>query len=504
MSLSTTLYSAEQTRELDRIAIEDFAIPGYTLMQHAGQVTFDAILQKFPDSKSLCVVCGTGNNGGDGYVIARLALQKGLAVQLIQLGNEQAIAGDALLAKQDFEKAGGRITIFEDAVFEGAVSQADIIVDAIFGTGLTREVTGQWADAINAINTISSHSANSPHVVAVDIPSGLHSDTGRVMVCCVQADLTVTYIGIKCGLVTGQARDYVGELLFDSLQIPDDVYKVLSQSEPPNKTIIPDDFITTVLKPRARCSHKGSHGHALLIGGAPGMSGAIHLAGEACLRGGAGLVSIATHPIHAAFLNLNRPELMVSAVEQASALAPLLQKADVLGIGPGLSQSDWGSALLTEVLSLKKPLVADADALNLLAKKPCYHDNWILTPHPAEAARLLSISTTEVEQDRYKSVLAIQQQYGGVCILKGAGTLVTNGEKIAVCTAGNPGMASGGMGDILTGIIVSLLAQGLSLFDAAKGGVELHAQAADLAAKNGERGLLASDCFPFIRELVNA
>ncbi len=498
MSLNTTLYSAEQTRELDRIAIEDFAILGYTLMQRAGQVTFDAILQKFPDSESLCIVCGTGNNGGDGYVIARLALLKGLVVQLIQLGNEQAIAGDALLAKQDFEKAGGRV-----ALFEGAVPQVDIIVDAIFGTGLTREVTGQWADAIDTINT-SSHSANSSHVVAVDIPSGLHSDTGRVMGCCVQADLTVTYIGIKCGLVTGQARDYVGELLFDSLQIPDDVYKKLSQSKPSNKTIIPHDFITTVLKPRARCSHKGRHGHALLIGGAPGMSGAIHLAGEACLRGGAGLVSIATHPAHAAFLNLNRPELMVTAVEQASALAPLLQKANVLGIGPGLSQSDWGSALLTEVLSLKKPLVADADALNLLAKKPLNRENWILTPHPAEAARLLSVSTTEVEQDRYKSILAIQQRYGGVCILKGAGTLVTNGEKIAVCTAGNPGMASAGMGDILTGIIVSLLAQGLPLFDAAKGGVEVHAQAADLAAKNGERGLLASDCFPYIRELVNA
>ena len=498
MSLNTTLYSAEQTRELDRIAIEDFAIPGYTLMQRAGQVTFDAILQKFPDSESLCIVCGTGNNGGDGYVIARLALQKGLAVQLIQLGNEQAIAGDALLAKQDFEQAGGQI-----ALFEGAVPQVDIIVDAIFGTGLTREVTGQWADAIDTINT-SSHSANSSHVVAVDTPSGLHSDTGRVMGCCVQAELTVTYIGIKCGLVTGQARDYVGELLFDSLQIPDDVYKKLSQSKPSNKIIIPHDFITTVLKPRARCSHKGSHGHALLIGGAPGMSGAIHLAGEACLRGGAGLVSIATHPAHAAFLNLNRPELMVTAVEQVSALAPLLQKANVLGIGPGLSQSDWGSALLTEVLSLKKPLVADADALNLLAKKPRNCDNWILTPHPAEAARLLSVSTTEVEQDRYKSVLAIQQRYGGVCILKGAGTLVTNGEKIAVCTSGNPGMASAGMGDILTGIIVSLLAQGLSLFDAAKGGVEVHAQAADLAAKKGERGLLASDSFSYIRELVNA
>ena len=499
MSLPVTLYSSSQTRELDRIAIEDFGISGFSLMQRAGQATFDYVLKAYPLTKSFCVVCGPGNNGGDGYVIATLAKEVGFDVSLIQLGDKQAIGGDALLARQAFLK-----TASIESEFDEHLLSADIIIDAIFGTGLTRQVQDHWANVITSIN--NNRSLINNKVLAVDVPSGLNSDTGRVLGTCIKADVTMTYIGVKSGLVTAQARDYVGKLEFNDLQIPSAVYKKLSPQS--NKRIISETILQDKLKPRLRCSHKGNHGHVLLIGGALGLSGAIRLAGEACLRTGAGLVSIATHPAHSDQLNLARPELMVSAVEQADALLPLIDKASVIAIGPGLGQSNWAKYLLAFVLQTDKPKVLDADALNLLAqssppKKIKNNNNWILTPHPAEAARLLSEETQKIEQDRYKSVNAIQEKYGGVCILKGAGSLIFNGKETAVCTAGNPGMASGGMGDLLTGIIAGLLAQGLSLSDAAVAGTYLHAKAADLAAEDGERGMLASDLFPFIRKLVN-
>ena len=499
MSLATTLYSSHQTRELDRIAIEDFGISGFILMQRAGKVTFDLVLKTYPLTKSFCVICGTGNNGGDGYIIATLAIEMGFEVNLVQLGDKNSIRGDALLAREAFLKTG-----ITESKFEQHLLNADIIIDAMFGTGLARQIQGHWANTISSINEMRSLIGNK--VIAVDVPSGLNSDTGIVMGVCVKADLTMTYIGVKCGLVTGQARDYVGKLEFNDLQLPLETYEKLSPQ--PNKRIIPETILQDTLKPRLRCSHKGNHGHVLLIGGAPGMSGAIRLAGEACLRTGAGLVSIATHSSHASRLNLTRPELMVSAVEQADALNPLIEKASVIAIGPGLGQSDWAKDLLAQVLKTNKPKVLDADALNLLVKPSSSmnlsdNNNWVLTPHPAEGARLLSISTQDVELNRYESIGKIQQKYGGVCVLKGAGSLIADDKETAVCTAGNPGMASGGMGDLLTGIIAALLGQGMSLSAAAEAGTYLHAKAADLAAKSGERGMLASDLFPFIRKLIN-
>jgi len=505
MSLPLNLYTASQVRELDRIAIEEFGIPGYTLMQRAGQVTFDILQKSFPATESICVVCGTGNNGGDGYVIARLAVQAGLHVSLVQLGDSQSINGDALLARNAYLKTGAT-----DSVFDESLLDADIVIDAIFGTGLTREVTGEWSHVIGAINYCKAR------VIAVDIPSGLNSDTGVVLGCCVKADKTVTYIGLKSGLFTGQARDYVGQLEFDDLKIPADVYGHLASKSA--RELIPEQIIQQKLEPRPRCSHKGNFGHALFIGGAPGMSGAIRLAAEAGLRTGTGLVTVATHPSHAAWLNLGRPELMVTAVERAEELLPLIEKASVIAMGPGLGQSGWARDLFSYISEFDIPKVMDADALNLLSLSARKEKNWILTPHPAEAARLLfandfdvnanqfnskRFNTTLVEQDRYKSVAALQQKYGGVCVLKGAGTLVADREKIAVCPVGNPGMSSAGMGDVLTGVIAGLVAQGLSLSDAANTGTYLHATAADLAAQKGERGLLASDLFPYLQLLVN-
>lgn len=495
MSFALNLYSSSQARELDRIAIDDFGILGITLMKRAGQATFNALIKAYPATKSLCVVCGTGNNGGDGYIIAMLASNAGLKVSLIQLGNEELIKADALSARNEYLKTGAKGLGFDEELLN-----VDMIVDAIFGTGLSREVEGDWAQAIDAINQ------NKAKVIAVDVPSGLNSDTGMVLGTAVKADLTVTYIGIKSGLHTGQARDFVGKLFFDDLNIPQDVYKCLPDKV--STSIIPENILEKTLQPRLRCSHKGAHGYVLFIGGSPGMSGAIRLAAEAGLRSGAGLVSVATDATHADYLNNSRPELMVSGVQDAQALLPLIEKASVIAIGPGLGKSDWAKKLLLTVIKSEKPKVLDADALNLLAddlleKTSLDKNNWILTPHPAEAARLLKTKTKLIEQDRYQSISKLQKKWGGVCLLKGAGSLISNGVNTRVCIGGNPGMASGGMGDVLTGVIAALLAQGLSLFDAATAGVYLHAKAADLAAQKGERGMLASDLFPYLRALGN-
>jgi len=327
------LYSADQVRELDRIAIHDFGIPGFTLMQRAAKVTFDAILENYTelennsDSKSICVLCGTGNNGGDGYVIATLAINSGLKTNLIQLGGIDTIKGDALLAKDAFIKAGGIPSAFDETLLK-----TDIIVDAILGTGLTRNVRDDWLNIFNAVN-------NSPaKKVAVDIPSGLCSDTGNVLGACIKADLTVTYIGLKCGLFTGQARDQVGKLVFNDLEVPALVYEKLSTKS--NKSLIPQNLILDNFKPRASCSHKGHFGSVLLIGGGPGMSGAIRLAAEACLRSGAGLVHVATHPSHAQLINATRPELMVKGIEKPKDLNTLLNKVNTIVLGPGLGKSN--------------------------------------------------------------------------------------------------------------------------------------------------------------------
>jgi NAD(P)H-hydrate epimerase len=233
------------------------------------------------------------------------------------------------------------------------------------------------------------------------------------------------------------------------------------------------------------------------------MSGAVRMAAEAAARTGAGLVSVATREVHAPFLNLATPELMVRGVESVEALTPLLERATVIAIGPGLAQTTWSRTLLQALINNDLPMVLDADALNLLAQDPVPRKPWVLTPHPGEAARLLGIDTATIQQDRYSAATALQQRYGGVCVLKGAGTVVSSKDRITVCGSGNPGMASGGMGDVLTGVIAGLLAQGLSLVDAAELGVCLHAAAGDAAAESGERGMLATDLLPYLRRLVN-
>jgi NAD(P)H-hydrate epimerase len=257
-----------------------------------------------------------------------------------------------------------------------------------------------------------------------------------------------------------------------------------------------------LLGPRHPSAHKGDCGHVLVIGGNHGMLGAARLAAEAALRTGAGLVSLATRPEHAIAIAAIRPEIMAHGIVHAHELKPLLKNATVIALGPGLGQDTWAQGLLGAVLESRLPLVVDADALNLLAQEPQQRDHWVLTPHPGEAGRLLRRPASEIQADRLQAVKALQAALGGVVVLKGVGSMVFDGQDTGICTGGNPGMASGGMGDLLTGLIAALVGQGMNLTQAAQLGVCLHAEAADRAAEQGQRGLLASDLFPVIRGLV--
>ncbi len=487
--LPYTLYRASEVRELDRIAIEEQGIPGIKLMNRAGTVVFDELCCRWPKARRIVVVCGGGNNGGDGYVVARLAREKGLEVILIALSDPATLQGDANTAWGAAHVAGLTTASFTAE----RLQDADVVVDAIFGTGLDREVSGEWAAAINAIN------ASGVPVVAVDIPSGLHADTGRVLGTAIVAEVTVTFIGLKCGMLTGQGRDYCGTILFDDLGLPDAVYQQLPSSLqrfdwPQLKLLLP---------PRQRTAHKGAFGHVLIVGGNHGMAGAARLAAEASLRVGSGLTTVATRPEYVAAMAAARPEVMWRGVENSADLQPLLQRATVVAIGPGLGQDGWAQQLLDAVIESKLPLVMDADALNFLAQEPLRGEGWILTPHPGEAGRLLHCSAADINHDRFNAVNQLAQQYGGVVVLKGAGTLIAADGEVAVCCGGNPGMATAGMGDVLTGVIAGLLAQGLSLKQAAQCGVALHAAAADKVAIEGERGMMAGDLITCLRTLVN-
>lgn len=489
--LEHPLYRAAQMREFDRRAIEEQGIPGYTLMTRAAAAALRELRACWPRARRIRVVCGAGNNGGDGYVLARLAHTAGIDVRVGWLSDPAALRGDARTACLDAQAAGVAMAPFDIHVCD----DADVIVDALLGTGLERPVSGDWAVAVAAMNAAAAP------VLSLDIPSGLHADTGAVLGCAVRADMTVSFIADKLGLHTASGPECAGQIVLAPLDVPAAVFEGIEAAV----MRIDADWLHAVLPgPRARGAHKGAFGHVLVIGGQPGMSGAARLAGEGAARTGAGLVSIATHPQHAAVLNTGRPELMCHGVGSAADLKPLLERATVLAMGPGLGQSDWARGLLAAVWEARLPMILDADALNLLAQEPLRRDDWIFTPHPGEAARLLGCTAAEVQSDRPRAVRELHARYGGVSVLKGAGTLIADGSRCRLSTAGNPGMASGGMGDVLTGVIAGLCAQGMSLADAAAAGVLLHGLAGDAAARSGgERGLLAADLLPEVRRLVN-
>ena len=490
-TLPINLYRGSQVKILDRTAIEKHQIPASTLMAQAGKAAYQLLKQRWPEARRIAVMCGVGNNAGDGYVLARAAHEAGLEVMVYQVGDRSHLQGDALSASQVMQKIGCDLHSYEGQ----SLFDFDLVVDALLGIGINGEVKDHWRSAIEAINL-----SKAP-VLAIDIPSGLHPDVGQALGIAVRATATITYIGLKQGMFTGQGPEYAGEVHFEGLEVPKAVYD----------TLIPSAYLMHYrddrqrhLKPRRRAAHKGQFGHVLVVGGDHGMSGAVQLAATAAARSGAGLVSLASRSRHAVLFSSQQPELMCHGVETTEELAPLLARASVIAIGPGLGLQEWGQQMLRQVLDSPQPLILDADALNLLAQQPLARGNWILTPHPGEAARLLNCSVADIEGDRFTAIRELQKKYRGVIVLKGAGSLVIgDNERIHICGDGNPGMASGGMGDLLTGIIAGLKAQNMDTLQAAQVGVCLHAAAADAAAVDGERGLLASDLYPFIRRLAN-
>lgn len=491
-SLPSQLYTAEQVRQLDQQLIEQTPISAYELMKKAAAAAWQECQNHWPEAKTFNVFCGVGNNAGDGYVLATLARQAGHDVRVTALADPAALTAEAKQAADDWHAAGG---ISEPFDASRSPDSDDVVVDALLGTGLNRNIEGDWRQAVCWINE-----RHGKQVLALDIPSGLCANTGAVLGDAVRASVTVCFVALKLGLSTGYAADFRGQLVYADLGA-----KELAKTAEPEAACLQLDDFRHWLAPRRPSNHKGMHGHLFLLGGFQGYSGAILLAGEAALRSGTGLVSVATWPGHANQLNLGRPELMVRGVLDEDELLESAGRATVAAIGPGLGREEWGKQLYQAACELDVPKVVDADALYHLAEQPSHEDRRVLTPHPGEAAKLLGTTSLEIQKNRPQAVREIQRRYGGVVLLKGSGTLIaTPQQELFVCTDGNPGMAVGGMGDVLTGLIASLIAQGLPLRDATCLGALIHAQSADrLANAYGTRGILAGDLFPVLRQMVN-
>lgn len=488
-SLPAEVYSAAQVRAMDRHAIEKAGIPGYRLMQRAGAAALDAVRRHWPGATRLAIFCGTGNNAGDGYVLARLARAAGFEVRVAALSDPRRLGGDARQAYADFTAEGGRHGDFDATALAGS----ELVVDALLGTGIDRPVEGVWRDCIEWVNR-----AGLP-VLALDIPSGLDADTGLPHGAAIRATRTIAFIALKTGLFLGAAPDHVGSLELAGLEIPAGA----RHAEAPVLRRMDGRLAATALTPRRRTAHKGDHGRVLMVGGLA-MAGAVRLAGEAALRTGAGLVTIATSAPSAAAVFAARPEIIAHALRGRAGLAPFLAAADAVAIGPGLGVDRRARRLFEQAIDSGRPVVVDADALSLLAMRPRRHADWILTPHPGEAARLLGTDAATVQRDRLAAVKSIAERFDGVCVLKGAGTLVQARDELPwICDRGNPGMATAGSGDVLTGVIAALLAGGCAPALAAAAGVFLHAEAGDRAAREGERGVIAGDLIAGLHAVVN-
>ena len=493
MALPVALYSTAQVRALEAYAIESLGVSGYTLMKRAGEAALRYLRTRWPMSHRIVIVCGNGNNGGDGYVLARFAQAAGLTVTVLAAAAVEQLKGDAAQAYADFRASGGLVRPFAAE----HLTAGELIVDALLGTGLRGGVRTEAAAVIRAMN----HSGRP--VFALDLPSGLDGDSGTVLGDeAIRAEATVTFAGLKTGLFVGEGPEFAGTVFCDDLEIS----PAPSAQPAPRLTRIVEAEIQEALPRRPRSSNKGDFGRVLIVGGGSGMPGAARLAGEACLRVGAGLTTVAVAAENVAAIAAGRPELICVALTDASVLAEAIGRADVVAVGPGLGRSAWAQSALAVVLDSGKPLVVDADALNLLAEGGTAgaRDDWILTPHPGEAGRLLGASAQEIQRDRLGALERLVARFHGTIVLKGAGTLVgAPGRTPGVCERGNPGMATAGTGDVLTGTIAGILAQCHDHWAAARVGVLVHALAGDAAARAGERGVLASDLTRELHHCVN-
>jgi hydroxyethylthiazole kinase-like uncharacterized protein yjeF len=488
------VYTGRECRELDRIAIEEFGISGFELMKRAGQAAFSELLARWPDASCLTILCGKGNNAGDGYIIGGLAREIGMAVQLIQLGDAGELAGDAARARDWAVERGVAIEPGPERALRG-----DVVVDALLGTGIAGELRPAYREQVEAAN------ASGIGVLAVDVPTGVDADTGAATDPCVRADVTVTFIGRKLGLVTGPGASFCGDVVLAGLGVPDQVYGSVAGT-----ALLVNEHLGT-LPARDANAYKQALGHLVVIGGDRNMGGAALMAGEAALRVGAGLVSVVTRAAHRPAILARRPELMVVDADDDEGRRDVLARATTVVLGPGLGRSAWGERLAREALALGKPAVIDADGLYWIATSALEPSApVIITPHSGEAAMLLDATAAAIQADRVTAVKDLAEKVGGVAVLKGAGTLIaehrgSTSRLAGVCGHGNPGMASAGMGDVLSGIIGGLLAQRDAPVDAAVRGVCLHSAAADVVARQvGQRSMLATDLLPEVMSMLAA
>ncbi|WP_024850442.1 bifunctional ADP-dependent NAD(P)H-hydrate dehydratase/NAD(P)H-hydrate epimerase [Hydrogenovibrio kuenenii] len=472
------LYSAEQSQQLDRLAIASGNFPGILLMKRAAYRAFQTLRQHWPQAKKLYILCGTGNNGGDGLALAQYAILEGLEVDIALVGNSDHFKPDAQQVFSELTQLGVISQNFSSAKLE----EADLVVDALLGIGLNKDIEGKLSDIINQVSQ-----AHKP-ILALDIPTGINATTGQIHGCAIRANVTISFITHKLGLYTGLGADHIGKKVIDDLNLPATLFEQI-----PSLADFHDlAYWQNKMPKRSIAAHKGSSGTSLLIGGNHSMAGAIQLAATAALRAGSGLVKVISQPGHLQTLTEQQPELMTYPTKQ---LEMLLTQVNAIAIGPGLGEDNWAQKLFQQTLqhSMQSPtpLVMDADALKLLAQNPQQRPtkpNWVLTPHPGEAAQMLGCSTQEVQSDRLAAIRKLHEMYGGVIVLKGNGSLIFDGEQMELCPLGNAGMAVGGMGDVLTGMITSYLAQGsgqgMTLMDAACLGVYQHAAIADQVIEN--------------------
>jgi hydroxyethylthiazole kinase-like uncharacterized protein yjeF len=500
------IVTADEMKALDRAAIEDYGISGLVLMENAGRQVVDLIRRITGDiqDRVVTIFTGKGNNGGDGFVAARHLLNMGAEVKVLSLVNTGEITGDAAVNLEIWRKMGQKVYFVHQGeginIVKLALMNTDIIVDAIYGTGFNGKIQEKAGRIVEVLNN------SGKPIVAVDIPSGLEAGTGRVNGPCVRANYTVTFGLPKLGMFLDPGADYTGEITVADISLPG----VLIDKAAPQRYLITPEYITDWLPSRPALAHKGNFGRVLIVAGSRGMTGAASLAGEAALRSGAGLVTVAVPETLHNIMEEKLTEVMTVPLpdngkgslsrEAGKHILSLLENMDVLALGPGLSQSPDVIALVRELIpSLKTPCVLDADALNALAgeagvlrklKAPA-----VITPHPGEMARLMGTTPKDIQDDRMGSAVKAAAAWKVVALLKGARTVIAAPDgAVYINPTGNPGMATGGSGDVLTGIIASLIAQGLKPVRAAAAGAYLHGLAGDQAAREkGMMGLIASD-----------
>lgn len=505
------LATREIIREIDRISIEEYGIPGLILMENAGRAVSKVVLEEFPLSRRIAIFAGGGNNGGDGFVVSRHLISEGLDVTTYLTSDPKKYRGDALTNLEALRKIGGKLIDIRKnglSYYQGA----DLIIDALFGTGLDREIEGFYRDVIDFINS------QSVPRIAVDIPSGLNADTGFPLGISVKADITVTFAVPKIGIAIYPGIEYAGKVYVADITTPKLLEKDITSE------LITYDTVRGIIKPRHKDTHKGTYGHLFILAGSPGKTGAATLAAQGALRTGTGLVTVGIprglNPIMAQKLT----EAMTEPLPETDngtfgkesiemALRVISSRKTALAVGPGISTTQDTAEFLYEILKNSPiPIVADADGITIIAqnlkilkelKAPI-----VLTPHPGEMSRLIGKTGEDVQKNRIGVARDFSSMYNVYTVLKGARTVISTPDgRVFINPTGNPGMASGGMGDVLTGIIGGFLAQGYSPADACVLGVFSHGLSGDFVAhKMGEVGIIAGDvanCLPeTLREIL--